>query len=95
MAKVRLVKGPFAGKVMEISGMAGQSEVFIKGPKQLSRKQRYDLYSNQQQNPYHSVPRIPIIEARYKIAMANYMTPCQHPDGSYFYTYVEGSKREY
>jgi hypothetical protein len=95
MPKVRLVKGPFAGKVMEVSGLAGQTDVFIKGPKKLSRKQRYDLYAQQYKNPYHSVPRIPIVEARYTIAMANYMTPCTHPDGSYFYTYVEGSKREF
>lgn len=44
---------------------------------------------------------MPMVEARYKLAMRPQTNgynlsnmPCMHPDGSLFYEYVEGSKRD-
>lgn len=98
MAKVRLVRGPFAGKVDDTQMHAGVSSLRYRGPKPMTRKQRYEHHFKASQNPYHSVPRIPMVSAEYEIAMTffeGHRIPCQHPDGSYFYTYVEGSKREF
>ena len=98
MAKVRLVKGPFAGKVDDSPYSAGVSSLHYRGPKPMTRKQRYEFNMKAYQNPYHSVPRIPMVSAEYEIAMTIFegrRIPCQHPDGSYFYVYKEGSKREF
>jgi len=97
MAKVRLVKGPFSGKVMDISGASGQTYVAVVGTKPMSRKQKYEWQRNQYQNAiFNAMPApFPTVRAEYQIAMAAPGVPCQHPDGSYFYTYIEGSKKEY
>ena len=98
--KVRLVGGPFGGKVFKDCPQYGQNDLIYTGPKKLSRKQQYDFLSNQMSNSWsHQLPRV---EARYTICMDYFgngaqivYAPMRHPDGSLFYKYVEGSKREY
>lgn len=63
---------------------------------------KYHLYSaNIQDNLYPQKSAMPQVEARYRISIhphafvTNGSIPCMHPDGSIFYEYVEGSKREF
>ena len=110
MAKVRLVRGPLAGKVMYISAQPGQTQIVVRSPKPMSRKQRYMWSMKADRARYNYVvgtggniqsfqpTPFPQIEAQYKISMTMYqgmMIPCQHPDGSYFYEYVADSKKEF
>lgn len=104
--KARLVKGPFAGRVIKWNG---SPTLIMAGPKKMTRKQQWDLHINQINSGYYGGPlRSPQVEAEYRIAYRVHSTgdvladnaimanlPCMHPDGSIFYEYVEGSKREY
>lgn len=102
--KIRLVGGPFGGKV--VNGSPGSVLVF-RGPKKMTRKQRYEFemkqYQDNKTNGYYSgLARTPIVEARYQVShraqqASNgqmFMAPCMHPDGSVFYEYIDGSKTE-
>ena len=103
--KVRLVKGPFSGRVFEGDG---RNDLIVNGPKKMTRKARYEWERDQYQNyaaygPHTSTrARLPMVEARYKICMGMFNNgytmvhaPLRHPDGSIFYEYVANSKREY
>lgn len=104
--KVRLVKGPFAGKVME-SPDAGRTVITLVGPKPMTRKQKYAYEASQwKQNRAAFLPATyvwyPHVKASYQIAMRPHptghgvtMVPCMHPDGSLFYEYVPDSKKDY
>lgn len=105
--KIRLVGGPFGGKVENHSGLYGQSEIILRGPKKMTRKQKYD-YLRDNYDPYSMYPagdgkmilpgaRFPQVEARYRISYhpQDPRLLAMHPDGSIFYEYVEGSKREF
>lgn len=114
--KVRLVGGPFGGQVKEMGPMSqyGRSELVMRGPKKMTRKQKYEHMMNSR-GPWQAVGHTtegspvsisrygpePFVEARYRIAMRVHTNgdhlmnmPCQHPDGSLFYEYVDKSKRE-
>lgn len=81
MAKVRLVKGPFAGKVMDVKGPAGQTDIFITAPKPMSRRERYEwqrsVIVNQTYPPFPTLlskdmdshPHFPRVRAEYRIVM--------------------------
>lgn len=81
MAKVRLVKGPFAGKVMDVKCPAGQTDIFITAPKPMSRKAKYqwqrDYLLNHLSAPHPSLlskemeqnPHFPRVRAEYRIVM--------------------------
>lgn len=100
--KIRLYKGPFNGKSYATDG---RNDIIIAGPKPMTRRQKFEW----QQKEYRAgmfnptgMRRLPQVEAHYRIAMRPIMTgsgvvyaPATHPDGSIFYEYVEGSKREY
>lgn len=99
MIKARLYKGPHNGKIIECDG---RTEIIVRYPKKLTRRRRYDLLAEK----FGGVawPYIPYVEATYKMlvrphpnlgGMSFTNVICIHPDGSYFYQYVEGSKREY
>lgn len=103
MRKIRLYKGPLSGKVMEHPN-AGANELIVRGGKKLSRREKYEFEVAHYQNHfvYGQPVRYPMIEARYRLVMravpagggfANVV--CTHPDGSLFYEYVEGTKREF
>jgi hypothetical protein len=95
--KARFVGGPFGGRKFDVDG---RNEVIIRDRKKMTRKQRWEWERDMWNvNPF--LPPYPTVEARYKIAMRPHgnmehvvYAPCQHPDGSLFYEYVEGSKRE-
>lgn len=103
--KVRLVKGPFGGKVLDHPA-PGRNELIYRGPKRMTRKARYE-YEIERRNTvrdygYYGGPTGgPHVEARYKIAMRAHqaingqiiMAPCYHPDGSIFYEYIKDSER--
>lgn len=103
--KIRLVGGPFGGKVVDDPKFYGGNEIVYRGPKKMTRRQRYEHEANMYKNPqfmYMSPEmRYPQAEARYRMSIhpyafqANGSIPCMHPDGSIFYEYVEGSKREF
>lgn len=100
MAKVRLVKGPFAGKVMESGMPSGTSRLLYAGTKPMSRRQKYEWEAENYRspNPAMMMRPYPQVRCEYEIAMTYFngqRVPCQHPDGSYFYIYVEGSKKEF
>jgi hypothetical protein len=114
MAKVRLVKGPFAGKVMEVNYPRGATAIRITGPKPMSRKAKYEwqrhYIMNNLSSPHPSLlskemennPAFPRVDAEYRIVMMPHygqaginVVACMHPDGSLFYEYVPGSKKEY
>lgn len=103
--KVRLVGGPHGGKTMKV-GPNYQSELSVDGPKRMSRQEKYahqakyyddfSLWSSGR--PY----RVPQVRARYKLEeqviywRGQMMSiPCMHPDGSFFYKYVEGSRKDF
>jgi hypothetical protein len=81
MAKVRLVKGPFAGKVVESNSPAGSTYVRLVMPKPMSRKQKYQwqrdyLMNNLSMSPRSLLskemdmhPYFPRVSAEYKIVM--------------------------
>lgn len=95
--KVKLYKGPFNGKSYTTDG---RNDILVRGPKPMTRRQKYEW----EMDCYHSFNYrpLPTVEARYRIAMRAIQTgpnslvhaPATHPDGSIFYEYVEGSKRE-
>jgi hypothetical protein len=108
MSKIRLAGGPFGGKVIDHPN-PGINEIVMRGKKRMSRAKQYELAREAYSNPATMLYRQPVsidsvvpqVEARYRIAMrvqnSHTMTmnmPCMHPDGSLFYEYVEGSKRE-
>jgi hypothetical protein len=110
--KIRLVGGPFGGKVMD-SPNFGRNVIILTGPKRMTRRQQYDWFVNNVANPTSSPIRPqPRVQAKYELCigpfvdsssinntntmMANMvMAPLRHPDGSLFYKYIEGSKREF
>jgi hypothetical protein len=95
VVRARLYRGPFNGKVLDATSHGGV--IIITGPKKMTRKEKYEwdyqrigMFGAIYAQPY------PMIEARYtecKNPYAPHM-PLWHPDGSVFYEYVEGSKRE-
>lgn len=116
--KVRLVGGPFGGKVMDHPA-TGRNEIVIQGPKKMTSKQKWEWMEDQYKihgyrphfdnNGAYTISGLyPRVEARYRVAVRphygyNYHSgtdfyganiACMHPDGSLFYEYVEGSKRE-
>lgn len=101
MRKIRLYKGPLSGKVMEHAN-AGANELVVRDKKRLTRAQRYDMLRDRNLN-YHGQPvRYPMVEARYRLVFRAVQhgggladAVCTHPDGSLFYEYVEGTKREF
>ena len=100
MGKIRLYRGPFDGKVMDLPE-AGRNTIVIAGPKPMSRKQRYEWEREQYMNfPYDFVmsksgkiqkqlnPRFPQVTANYRLCMdfvRGISIPLRHPDGSLFY----------
>lgn len=95
--KIRTVKGPLGGKSYTTT-LAGQNTIVLIGNKRLTRRQRFEHMSNQNFYGYG----MPKVKATYQMAMRLYQqgnqvmhVPCMHPDGSYFYEYVEGSSYEY
>lgn len=100
--KVKLYKGPFNGRAYTTDG---RTDIIIRAPRPMSRRQRYewDMQNYDSQFRYTGPKPLPSVEARYRMAMrtiqngpTSFVTaPCTHPDGSVFYEYVEGSKREY
>lgn len=105
--KVRLIKGPFAGKVIN-HPEAGTEVIRIKGDKPMTREQRYEhAYQQYKSLDYYAgslTPR-PVTTADYKICYRVHSTggpdgqffnlPCQHPDGSIFYEYVKNSRKDW
>lgn len=99
MIKARLYKGPHNGKIIQCDG---RTEIVVRYPKKLTRKQQYDLYTSA--FPVSPImPHLPYVEARYRMivrphpnlgGMSFTNVVCIHPDGSYFYEYVKDSKRE-
>lgn len=124
MNKVRLVGGPFGGKIIDEPRYHGQNEIIMTGPKKMTRKRKmeilsdpnyYPMYYASQQGAPDSWKDVRLIdgriEARYRrsihphFAQAStsdsdeygvrlYSLPCVHPDGSVFYEYVEGSRKD-
>lgn len=121
MSKIRLVGGPFGGKVIDDPKLYGRNEIIYRGPKKMTRKRRLELMSDPNYYPMYHLsatgapggwkdPRMidGMVEARYKVAMhphsptlSNWRTgihepflPAMHPDGSIFYEYVEGTRKD-
>ena len=101
MIKVRLVKGPFGGKVMEFRGP--EEIIVINGPKRMTRRQRYEeAISNRNYNYLPADIPNKMVRARYQKAIRPmsgndgimHYVHLQHPDGSFFYEFVKGSKEE-
>lgn len=93
--KIRLVKGPFGGRVMQGDG---RNDIIIRDKKKMNRQQQFEWFRNFSDSYNRPFPQV---EARYQIAMGNFVqghtmvyAPLRHPDGSLFYEFVEGSKRE-
>ena len=104
--KIRLVGGPFGGKVMEDPNLYGRNDIVMRGPKKMTRKQQYEFFVNNDRMGTFPRPgfadAFPRVEARYELCVSHFgdgvtmvMAPMRHPDGSLFYKYIEGSKREY
>ena len=116
--KIRLVGGPFGGKVME-HPYPGSREIILRDKKRMTRKQQWEWIRDHQSDmvflskypdPFKAAIRssLPMVEARYRIAMhphsptmhdpftgrSKAFMPAMHPDGSTFYEYVEGSRRD-
>jgi len=100
--KVRLWRGPFNGKVVEYHSMA--PVICMSGPKKLTREQKYKMFRESDIYPYQL--QTPVVAADYKMVMRPVVfeyndelilkeVPVQHPDGSYFFEYVDGSKKEW
>ena len=68
--KVRLYKGPFSGKVYELSE-AGRTEILVRDFKKMSRKAQYearaDFYTSGKYGRFGHEWRPPLIEARYRL----------------------------
>lgn len=100
--KIRFVGGPFGGRTKEMNVPYGSNDIVMRGPKRMTRKQKYEATVSFPNPAWGSdFGRPPVVEARYKIAMRTHTNgqhlttmPCMHPDGSIFYEYVEGSKVE-
>lgn len=102
--RIRLVGGPFGGKVIDAGSLYGRNEIVYRGPQRMTRKDRYDHMRDNYRfgvGPDYYRHIMPQTEARYRLAMRVHSNgtqmitaPCQHPDGSLFYEYEEGSKRE-
>lgn len=103
--KIRLVGGPAGGRVMNDSSY-GRNEIIYRGTKKMTRREQMD-YLRDNYDPYSMYrvgngkmmlpgARLPIVEARYRISRhpQDPRLLAMHPDGSIFYEYVEGSKRE-
>lgn len=91
MPEVRLVKGPHGGKKVNVNSFYGGNEVILRAPKKMTHKQKWEW--QMQSSPM--IRAYPTVEARYRLAYAAPGVPCMHPDGTYFYVYVEGSKKEF
>lgn len=102
--KVRLVKGPFGGKVYDVPA---NETIIIRDKKRMTREQQYNYQVEQYQKhgPHvgYGYPRgrMPLVEATYRRAVRPHyvghnvaMITCQHPDGSIFYEWT-GDKRDY
>lgn len=102
--KVRLVKGPFGGKVMDVSE---QETITITGPKRETREQKYNRmaenFSSGQFRTYWGHEATPMVRATYRRAVRphysldgsrTFLLACVHPDGSVFYEWT-GDKREF
>lgn len=103
MRKIRLYKGPLSGKVMDHPN-AGANELVVRGDKRMSRREKYEFGIEHYKNTsYYGQPvRYPMVEARYRLVLRAVQqgggfinAVCTHPDGSLFYEYVEGTKREF
>lgn len=106
--KVRLVGGPGGGKVIN-HPRPGANDIVVRVPKKMTRKKRFELMADAYSNPQYYMttridtfrPIIGMVEARYTVAVRTQgysgkflNISCQHPDGSIFYEYVEGSRRD-
>jgi hypothetical protein len=92
--KIRFYKGPFGGKVQKVSYMSNRYT--LRFPKKMTRAEKHDFLMNQYQMqgyPAH-VSQLPIVQADYEVMRDPYGRPWEHPDGSIFFKYVEGSKVE-
>ena len=81
MAKVRLVKGPFAGKTMDLNYPRGQTLISVTAPKPMSRKAKYqwqrDYLLNHLHAPHPSLlskemeqnPYYPKVRADYRLVI--------------------------
>lgn len=87
---------------MDDHSLYGQNEVIITGPKKMNRRQQWEWMRDNPQaisynpnSPTYGKP-FPRVEARYRISRhpQDPRLLAMHPDGSIFYEYVEGSKRE-
>jgi hypothetical protein len=89
MVRARLWRGPFNGKVVEFDPSYGI--LTMAGTKRMTRKQRYEhsVARTNMLGTFYAPPPLPMIRAIYR------PTKFMHPDGSQFYEYIEGSKREY
>ena len=103
--KIRLYRGPFNGKVMEHPS-AGANEITIRGPKPMTRKQRYEwerewymngpfdyIMNAQGQFKSNSLRAFPQVTANYKICIGPGHFPLRHPDGSIFYEWDQSVVR--
>lgn len=111
--KIRLVGGPFGGKVEKSPNLYGRNEIVMRGPKKMTRKEKWEWqneqYEKNRMDSRHYPIEYPRVEARYRISrhpqsptyhnpitgVVSAIMPCMHPDGSIFYEYVEGSKKEW
>lgn len=74
--KVRLYRGPFDGKV--IKDWDGRRELYVAGPKRMSKRERMKQWQNQQRGEWDLV--------NFNHMSALYIaTNFVHPDGSVFY----------
>jgi hypothetical protein len=69
----------------------------------MSRKEKWEFASDWYSSGkyIYGSPRYPQVEAHYRQAIRPHTSgyqvvnmPCMHPDGSIFYEYVEGTKKE-
>lgn len=100
MKKIRTVKGPLGGRSYTTT-LAGQNTIVLVGAKRMTRKKKWE-YMRDNANFGIYAGGVPRVRATYQIAMRHVnvgngavYTPCMHPDGSFFYEYVEGSSYEY
>jgi hypothetical protein len=83
----------------------GGPDLKYRGQRRMTRKKQYELMVENHRNLYHTTDEIlrsiGMTEAHYRIAYRMHTNgynvgnmPCMHPDGSIFYEYVEGSRRD-
>lgn len=72
--KARLYRGPFNGKVVDCDG---RTEIYIRGPKRMSRKARYEAEAEwfRTSNYPYSRYRPQEVEAVYRICTDHYPSP--------------------